>query len=56
METKTRYAIENNAGRWGQFTTHKDAERAAKAQRAADRQAGNAPGSVRVVKIAERAS
>lgn len=48
-KSRKRYAVQSLMGRWGDFTRRKDAEAAAKRQREADRQAGNAPGNVRVV-------
>jgi len=44
-----RYYIQSLHGSWGDFSTKKAALAAAKAQREADRDAGNAPGHVRVV-------
>ena len=50
-QVRSHYAVQSLMGRWGSFTRKKDAEAAARRQREADRQAGNAPGHVKVVKI-----
>ena len=50
-KSKARYAIQSAFGRWGDFSRRSDAEMFAKQQREADRQAGNMPGHVRVVKV-----